>query len=326
MSRPRRHRSRSPSSAWSRPAGSPTRLAEDADELEERVRTLESEAGSQAIRSFMGGEVAIDVLSVGTDPNRDMRMQSMLAKATRSDIDVVVALSGAREDLLAQRRDAEEAAAQAQSAAAATEEQLEALEENQEIQSDLVTAADDRLDHLLREQDGLRALGAGDAADVRATQELAAELSRAPRPPGGTSSAPTSTVTEADVRNAGKGIMVHVDIVEDIRRLLADAEADGVDLAGGGYRSSASQIAVRRNNCGTSTYAIYEMPASQCRPPTARPGRSMHEQGKAIDFTYNGSLIRSRSGPGWNWLKTNAAKYGLFNLPSEPWHWSTTGR
>jgi hypothetical protein len=27
----------------------------------------------------------------------------------------------------------------------------------------------------------------------------------------------------------------------------------------------------------------------------------------------------------FNWLQTNAASYGLYNLPSEPWHWSTNG-
>ena len=136
----------------------------------------------------------------------------------------------------------------------------------------------------------------------------------------------SDTVTSVDIRLAGNGIEVHVDIVDDIRRLLADAAAAGIELAGGGYRDPAQQIAVRRNNCGTSYYAIYEMPSSRCSPPTARPGRSQHEQGKAIDFTYNGRLIRSRSGPGWEWLKNNAANYGLFNLPSEPWHWSVNGR
>ena len=51
----------------------------------------------------------------------------------------------------------------------------------------------------------------------------------------------------------------------------------------------------------------------------------MHERGLAIDFTYNGRIIGSRSGPAWSWLSANAASYGLYNLPSEPWHWSTTG-
>jgi len=119
---------------------------------------------------------------------------------------------------------------------------------------------------------------------------------------------------------------VHGAIADNIGRRRADAGAGGGPLAGGGYRDPAGQIAVRRNNCGTSDYAVYQMPASSCRPPTARPGTSQHERGLAIDFTYNGRIIGSRSGPAWNWLSANAASYGLYNLPSEPWHWSTTGR
>jgi D-alanyl-D-alanine carboxypeptidase len=52
----------------------------------------------------------------------------------------------------------------------------------------------------------------------------------------------------------------------------------------------------------------------------------MHEQGLAIDFSYNGSLISSRSNPGFRWLAANAGRFGLRNLPEEPWHWSTNGR
>jgi len=52
----------------------------------------------------------------------------------------------------------------------------------------------------------------------------------------------------------------------------------------------------------------------------------MHEQGRAIDFTFNGRIINRRSGAAWNWLAANAERYGLYNLPSEPWHWSTNGR
>ena len=95
-------------------------------------------------------------------------------------------------------------------------------------------------------------------------------------------------------------------------------------LSGGGYRDPAGQIAVRRSNCGSSQYAIYQMPASSCSPPTARPGRSMHEQGLAIDFTQGGSTLR-RSSSAYGWLQAHAAAYGFYNLPSEPWHWSTNG-
>ena len=96
-------------------------------------------------------------------------------------------------------------------------------------------------------------------------------------------------------------------------------------LGGGGYRSSDSQIALRRAHCGDSDYAIYEAPPSSCSPPTARPGQSMHERGLAIDFTYEGRVISSRSSPGFQWLAGHAGSYGFTNLPSEPWHWSTNG-
>jgi hypothetical protein len=51
----------------------------------------------------------------------------------------------------------------------------------------------------------------------------------------------------------------------------------------------------------------------------------MHERGLAIDFTTHGSTIQSRSSPAFQWLSANASSYGLYNLPSEPWHWSTNG-
>jgi LAS superfamily LD-carboxypeptidase LdcB len=128
------------------------------------------------------------------------------------------------------------------------------------------------------------------------------------------------------------GIRVHRSIAGNLRRLLDAARADGIVLGGGGYRSTAGQIQTRRNNCGSSYYAIYQQPASSCRPPTARPGRSQHERGLAIDFTYGGNTIcfprRSSSCRGnaaYNWLKANAWRYGFYNLPSEAWHWSTTG-
>ena len=36
-------------------------------------------------------------------------------------------------------------------------------------------------------------------------------------------------------------------------------------------------------------------------------------------------VIRSRSHPAFQWLAANAERFGFYNLPSEPWHWSTTG-
>ena len=304
--------------------------AEDVTDLEALVVELEYGLSNQAIRSFKGEVIEDGVMAVGTDPNQAIRMQAMLAKATQSDIDYVNTLAGVREDLAARRAEATEAVALAEESQAESEEELAVLEADRLAQGQLAAAAESRLDHLLSERAALARLGAESdvGLDAAETDALVAQLANtpAPAPSSASGSSGSGGVTRSDIRSAGKGIEVHVDIVDNVRRLLADAAADGVDLAGGGYRDSAAQIATRRNNCGTSTYAIYEMRSSQCRPPTARPGSSQHEQGKAIDFTHNGKLIRSRSGAGWNWLKANAANYGLFNLPSEPWHWSVNGR
>ncbi len=123
-----------------------------------------------------------------------------------------------------------------------------------------------------------------------------------------------------------RGFTVHARIAVQFAALLDAAEADGIVLTGGAYRSNDAQIALRRAHCGPSHYDIWEKPSSQCSPPTARPGHSMHEQGLAVDFSYQGRVIGSRSSPAYRWLAAHARSYGLFNLPAEPWHWSVNGR
>jgi hypothetical protein len=118
------------------------------------------------------------------------------------------------------------------------------------------------------------------------------------------------------------GITVHATIAPQLAALLDAAAADGIVLTGWGWRSTQRQIELRRiNGCPD----LHSAPPSTCRVPTAIPGRSMHEQGLAVDFTHSGTAITSRSGPAYRWLADNAATYGLFNLPSEPWHWSVNG-
>jgi hypothetical protein len=120
-----------------------------------------------------------------------------------------------------------------------------------------------------------------------------------------------------------RGITVNAAIAGQLEQLLDAAEADGLLLNGSGYRSHDRQIELRRAHCGTSPYGIYEMPSSQCSPPTARPGSSMHEQGLAIDFVN----CSTRSTRCWRWLSENATSFGFYELAGgrEPWHWSTTG-
>jgi LAS superfamily LD-carboxypeptidase LdcB len=119
-----------------------------------------------------------------------------------------------------------------------------------------------------------------------------------------------------------RGITVHTTISAQLDAMVAAAAADGVQLSGSGYRSHDRQIELRRQHCGTSDYAIFEMPSSQCSPPTARPGSSLHEQGLAVDFVN----CSSHSTACYQWLNGHASGYGFFNLPSEPWHWSIDGR
>jgi len=134
-------------------------------------------------------------------------------------------------------------------------------------------------------------------------------------------SAPAAAHPTPVACRGGGSIAVSPTIAGEVRHLLAHARADGLALCGSGYRSRAAQIAVRRANCGTSHYATWHAPAQSCSPPTAIPGRSMHQRGLAIDF--------HRCGAGsacYRWLRTHAAEFGLANLPSEPWHWSTNGQ
>ena len=134
----------------------------------------------------------------------------------------------------------------------------------------------------------------------------------------------TPTLPEVSIVRVG-GIEVAEEIAEPVEALLAAATADGFSLHGGGFRDPQRQIELRRANCGTTDFDIFEKPARECNPPTARPGQSQHEVGLAIDFTNNGRLVTSRDDAAFVWLAANAGRFGFINLPSEPWHWSTTG-
>ncbi len=110
---------------------------------------------------------------------------------------------------------------------------------------------------------------------------------------------------------------VNVSIAQNVINLLRAAEDDGVNLTAGAYRSYDEQKALRiAHGCPNDN-----TPSRACSPPTARPGTSNHENGEALDFRNcsSGSTC-------FNWLSANAANYGLYNLPSESWHWSVNGR
>lgn len=55
-------------------------------------------------------------------------------------------------------------------------------------------------------------------------------------------------------------------------------------------------------------------------------GSSMHQWGLAIDFGCDRKSYSSSGAKCQNWMKANASRFGLYNLPSEAWHYSTNGR
>ncbi|WP_428117933.1 D-alanyl-D-alanine carboxypeptidase family protein [Candidatus Poriferisodalis sp.] len=229
----------------------------------------------------------------------------------------------------------------------ALEDLLDVVEKEEELLEEL----EYQLENLLYEQAALAEWDAAAAEEVAATAQRVTgvitehkrisaeqkrlreeeerkrreEQDRLERLRRGTAGQPNSNNVAASELAWVGGIRVHESIANKVQDLLEHAARDGIRLAGGGYRSAASQIALRRAHCGTNEWAIYKRPSYQCRPPTARPGLSMHERGLAIDFQHNGRSIGSRNSTAFRWLKANAKTYGLFNLPSEPWHWSTNG-
>lgn len=297
--------------------------------LEEEIVELDLAADQMLIDAFVDPPInhALDVFRTET-----------LAEATVKNAIVEIqadADATAIEELdEAQARLEVEKAAQEELAATAAEKKTEAdtalteLETALAQQAQFATEVEARLNAKLAEAASLQATDAALSQQILEEQAaLAASLAAAEAQP--TTSGSTITAAPgglATVSCPGGGtITVAGSIGSNVQALLDASWADGVNLCGGGYRDPEEQIQLRREHCGTSDYAIYEMPSSQCDPPTARPGTSMHEQGLAIDFTCNGGGTVDYGDSCWDWLSAHADEYGLYNLPSEPWHWSTNG-
>jgi hypothetical protein len=235
------------------------------------------------------------------------------AKAQRDD-QVAQDLAEAEKALRALRAAADHEAAKAEEATDAAADALNELRQAKLEQAGLAERIKADLEATTAE---VELLGGAEfetlLAVQRQTERLLASLSM------------DSAVPLASVR----GITVHADIAPAVEALLNKAETDGIDLGGWGHRSTEQQVALRRRHCGgegiSDADAVYGRSPGSCSPPTAKPGTSMHELGLAIDFTYNGGSISTRQSPAYQWLAANAATYGLYNLPSEPWHWSVNG-
>lgn len=79
---------------------------------------------------------------------------------------------------------------------------------------------------------------------------------------------------------------------------------------------------LRKQNCGTTDYDIYQKPPEQCNPNTAIPGTSIHVRGVAIDFKLTGA--GGTNSTEHRWLRTYGPAYGFYwTVDTEPWHVDT---
>lgn len=111
-----------------------------------------------------------------------------------------------------------------------------------------------------------------------------------------------------------KGRKSHPFVVEikDIRpkdlveQMIAAARQAGIELQiNSGFRTNKKQ---------KSLYDKFKRTGS---PPTARPGRSNHQSGTAVDFQTGGGTSKA-----YFWLVRNAIKYGFVRtVKKETWHW-----
>jgi peptidoglycan hydrolase CwlO-like protein len=245
------------------------------------------------------------------------------AEATRQAVAATV------EELRAAQAEQADVAAEAEAAVERKLAEAAVLEERDSQLAEQIRQEDEALRQLARQIEAQRR-----AAEARRQAEAAASGGGASGGGssgsgggggGGSSPAPAPSSVRpapgglATVSCPGGGaITVAGSIASNLGGLLNHAWSDGIALCGWGYRSPQRQIELRSINGCPDTYSA---PPSSCRVPTARPGTSMHERGLAVDFTCSGGSIGTRSSPCFRWLNS----HGLYNLPSEPWHWSTNG-
>jgi len=300
------------------------RSEREAAEIEKQVEELKKELTAFAVYQYVNPPSDDLVRSLQAESAQlEATRRALMEVSSTSSTDVLDKMRAARQRLqetqaraISSRLEAERQAANAQQALVS----LETAKSQQAAYAEQVRA---RLDERLREAQHLASIDASLAARIRAEEAaLANQIRNVPPPPP--SNTPPPSISRPPLRTVG-GITVNASIADDLAALLAAARSAGFNLGGYGYRDINAQIQLRRQNCGTSDYAVWQMPADQCSPPTARPGYSAHERGLAVDFQSNGVFINTQSNPAFRWLAANAGRYGFINLPSEPWHWSHPG-
>ncbi len=292
-------------------------------DLELREEQARIDLQNAVIDSYVSFQGFDDLEALGDAPWEASRVETLTEIGTGTGLEGLDTLRAIGAELEFQRQLAEQAAAEAETTREEMRIRLAELGTALAIEDQLLLEAIERQERRLGEAAALAALEAELSEEIRVEEQRIADAI-ANRIPPGSGSVTVPPDSDIELVTVG-GITVNVLVEDQVRGILAAMSARGFNLGGGGYRSIESQIRLRRANCGTSDYAIWEMPASRCRPPTARPGLSQHEVGLAIDFTLNGRVLRTRDSDVFRALAEIAPQFGFYNLPSEPWHWSTTG-
>lgn len=102
------------------------------------------------------------------------------------------------------------------------------------------------------------------------------------------------------------GEWLHHAAAAAFQRMSTEARAEGVSLrVTSGYRSRREQR------------WLYDRYRKGLGPKAARPGRSNHQRGLALDL-----VVGDVTTPTYDWLASNACRFGFRRtVQSEPWHW-----
>ncbi|MDC0714993.1 M15 family metallopeptidase [Stigmatella sp. ncwal1] len=133
------------------------------------------------------------------------------------------------------------------------------------------------------------------AAPVASAEE-AAQRQRAAKKPG---------ASKRLIRVPG-GERLRTDAARAFQQMHAEAQQQGVMLwVVSGHRSRAEQR------------YLYRLYRKGLGPRAARPGRSNHQRGTAVDVS-----VGDVTSPAYGWLSANACRFGFRRtVRSEPWHW-----
>jgi hypothetical protein len=299
----------------------------DAAQTTRELDALRARVAKYAVKAYVDppGEELMRRFEA-TSAQEDATRNAFLNMQSRGDSDVIDQLRSTKARLEDELARAQAAKAAAESHAAEAEGALQSLSAAQSQQQAFAAQVRQRLDDRLSDAAYLSKLDASFGASIAAEEAALANAVNGIPSGGGSGGTPSNGGGSTTTTTPGSGgpsvvphpplttvngITVASSIASDLRAMMAAASSAGYNLGGYGYRDINVQIQLRRQNCGTSEYAIWQMPADSCSPPTARPGLSWHEQGLAIDFQSNGSFINSRSNPAFGWLAANAGRFGF---------------